>query len=378
MSASTWLGGSGFAPRPFRGWLQRAPRVRAVGAWLAPTGPDPRADALESLADKCGMAQQQAFQVLRQRGQAVLEVGLRCRLPGPRPARLPHVGVAVGEQPRHGDQIEVREQFLLHQPLAAAVELIHLQELLAHLVQLFDPPAGMVQVGQVSHAIAAAVKQGGAEDVLGPAVGVLDEAQRDGLARAAGMLAGQVPQGLGAGQDRHDGVGLVAGDEAVDRRAGVAAHAEDRVQAVLAVGAEQLEGVVAAVVDDDVAGLQGLEMGERGGALVVVGAEVEIDREPGLQAVQAAEQALGVVGLRAGGVVAGVDQRPRQAELGAVDGEYAVAQPERPGLLGAAQDRGVELPEGVLVDLGPGLAHGGVGDRLRLRQGHVQGGALGP
>ena len=27
---------------------------------------------------------------------------------------------------------------------------------------------------------------------------------------------------------------------------------------------------------------------------------------------------------------------------------------------------------------GPGLAHGGVGDRLRLRQGHVQGGALGP
>ncbi len=78
MSASTWLGGSGFAPRPFRGWLQRAPRVRAVGAWLAPTGPDPRADALESLADKCGVAQQQAFQVLRQRGQAVLEVGLRC------------------------------------------------------------------------------------------------------------------------------------------------------------------------------------------------------------------------------------------------------------------------------------------------------------
>ena len=62
---------------------------------------------------------------------------------------------------------------------------------------------------------AAAVEQGGAEDVLGPAVGVLDEAQRDGLPGAAGLLAGQVPQGLGAGQDRHDGVGLVAGDEAV-------------------------------------------------------------------------------------------------------------------------------------------------------------------
>ena len=79
-------------------------------------------------------------------------------------------------------------------------------------------------------------------------------------------------------------------------------------------------------------------MGERGGALVGVGAEVEVDREPGLQAEQAAEQALGVVGVLTRGAVAGREERARQGELGAVDGEDAVAEPEGSGLLGAAQD----------------------------------------
>ena len=82
--------------------------------------------------------------------------------------------------------------------------------------------------------------------------------------------------------------------------------------------------------------------------------------------------------LRAGRGVAGVAQRARQVELGAVDGEDAVAEPGGPGLVGAAQDLGVELLEDGLVNLEPGLAHGGVGDRLRLRQGHLEGAALGP
>ena len=68
----------------------------------------------------------------------------------------------------------------------------------------------------------------------------------------------------------------VAVDEAIDGRADVAGEAEDRVQAAPEVGAEQFEGVVAAVVDD---------------------------REAGLQAEQATEQALGVVGVLAGGAV---------------------------------------------------------------------------
>ena len=84
------------------------------------------------------------------------------------------------------------------------------------------------------------------------------------------------------------------------------------------------------------------------------------------------------MGLGAGGGVAGVDERARQVELGAVDGEHAMALPARPGALGTPQDLGLELLEDILVELGPGLAHGGVGDRLRLRQGHVEGAALGP
>ena len=72
------------------------------------------------------------------------------------------------------------------------------------------------------------------------------------------------------------------------------------------------------------------------------------------------------------------DSTARQVELAAVDGEDAVAPPERPGPVGAAQDLGVELPEDLGVNPRPGLAHGRVGDRLRLRQGHVQGAALGP
>ncbi len=65
-------------------------------------------------------------------------------------------------------------------------------------------------------------------------------------------------------------------------------------------------------------------------------------------------------------------------ELGAVDGEDAVAEPEGSGLVGAAQDLGMEALEDVLVNARPGLAHGGVGDRPLLGQGHVQGTALGP
>ena len=78
MSASTWLGGSGFAPRPFRGWLQRAPRVRAVGAWLAPTGPDPRADALESLAVVFRIILHDDFRIISDANLVIIQI-VSCR-----------------------------------------------------------------------------------------------------------------------------------------------------------------------------------------------------------------------------------------------------------------------------------------------------------
>jgi len=119
--------------------------------------------------------------------------------------------------------------------------------------------------------------------------------------------------------------------EGIERRVGVALQAEHGVQAALGVGVQQGEGVVAAVIDDDVAGGEGVEMQPGGTALVSVGVQAEVDRQAGMQAVQATEQALRVIGHRGGCAVAGLDERAGQVELGAVDGEDAVAQPQAVG-----------------------------------------------
>ncbi len=316
--------------------------------------------------------------MLRQPDQAVLAVGLRQRLAVRRLGGLAQGGVPVREQPHHGDQIEVREQLLLDQALALAVELLELQELFAALVHFFDPPPGVVQVRQVGNAVAPGVQQGGAQHVGAAGVRVLDEPQRDALPEGAGILAGQVPERVRAGQEAHERVGAVAVEEGIEGGADVAREAEDGLQTAPAVGAEPFEGVLATVVDDEVGSGQSLQMGAGGAAFVGVGAEVEIDGQPGVQAEQAGEQAWGVVGVLAGRSLAGGGQLAGQGELGAVDGEHAVAQPLGPGLVGTAQDLGVELLADLLVEARPGLAQGGIGDRLRLRQGHVQGAALGP
>ena len=67
------------------------------------------------------------------------------------------------------DQIEVRPQFLPHQGLAAAVELIDLEELLADRVHFLDPPSRVIQVGQSADAVAATVEQGGVQALFIPA-----------------------------------------------------------------------------------------------------------------------------------------------------------------------------------------------------------------
>ena len=77
-------------------------------------------------------------------------------------------------------------------------------------------------------------------------------------------------------------IGAVAEDEVAEQGGGVPLEAEDGLQAAFGVGVQQLEGVVTAVVDDDIAG----------------GEQVEVDRDAGAQLVEAAEQALRVVGVR--------------------------------------------------------------------------------
>ena len=68
--------------RTISGRLPGAPHIRAVGARLAPARPDPGADVLQGFAHIRGVAQQQALQMLRQPGQAVLPSRRgRCRAP---------------------------------------------------------------------------------------------------------------------------------------------------------------------------------------------------------------------------------------------------------------------------------------------------------
>ncbi len=93
-------------------------------------------------------------------------------------------------------------------------------------------------------------------------------------------------------------IGAVAEDEVAEQGGGVPLEAEDGLQAAFGVGVQQLEGVVTAVVDDDIAGGERPEAGQGRQALVAMGEQVEVDRDAGAQLVEAAEQALRVVGVR--------------------------------------------------------------------------------
>ncbi len=248
-------------------------------------------DPFDGLAQHGGVLQEQPFQVPRHGAQAALEVRLHRRLARVGPEALL---AAVGEQPGQGDQAEVGEQLLLDRALGLAVELLHRQQLLGNLVQLLDAPAAVVQVGEVPHAVALPVQQGGGEGVGGRAGGVLDEAHPAGLEGGLRVLA----QRVGAGRDGDRVIGAVAEDEVAEQGGGVPLEAEDGLQAAFGVGVQQLEGVVTAVVDDDIAGGERPEVGQGRQALVAMGEQVEVDRDAGAQLVEAAEQALRVVGVR--------------------------------------------------------------------------------
>ena len=60
-------------------------------------------------------------------------------------------------------------------------------------------------------------------------------------------------QRVGAGRDGDRVIGAVAEDEVAEQGGGVPLEAEDGLQAACGVGVQQLEGVVTAVVDDDIA-----------------------------------------------------------------------------------------------------------------------------
>src|SRR5207253_9720481 len=84
---------------------------------------------------------------------------------------------------------------------------------------------------------------------------------------------------------------------------------------------------VPSVVDDDVIGLQNLQVAHGAVPFVGMGGDVEIKGQLGLQLIEATEQALRIVGGSGGSRVVASEQLSCQVDLGAVDGNRAMAEP---------------------------------------------------
>ncbi len=126
------------------------------------------------------------------------------------------------------------------------------------------------------------------------------------------------------------------------------------------------EGVVAPVVDDDIAFGSMVEVHEGGCPLVLVVEQVEVDRDAVIEPVECADHALGVVGAVAH-TIAVLCEFPGQGDLRAVDGESPVTLPQR-ALGTVGEDLRVQALERGLVELLPRLAGRRCRWRLRLRQ----------
>ena len=78
---------------------------------------------------------------------------------------------------------------------------------------------------------------------------------------------------------------------------------------------------VSSVVNDDVIGLENLQVTNGAEPFVGVRDEVEIEGQPGLELIEATEQALRIMSGFAGSGVAASEQLPGQIDLGAIDGK---------------------------------------------------------
>ena len=154
----------------------------------------------------------------------------------------------------------------------------------------------MVEVGEVLDRVPASVEKGGCEVELGSAVDVFDESQGDGPGFGLGVFPARTAKRVGPRGDGGELILLASRDEVVERGSGISLQTEQRMHAPLRMRQQHSVGVVAAVVDDHVSDGQGGEMGERGGALIAVGMQVEVDGKFRGQFVEATQQALRVVG----------------------------------------------------------------------------------
>ena len=184
-------------------------------------------------------------------------------------------------------------------------------------ISLSSPPT-LRSLSQRLDSIATIVQKRGGEAVFGITDGVPDQADTEGPALECAFIFGRV--------DRDGQVGLVRGNEIVKGRINLVFDAEHEVAPALLMGEDHGEGVIAAVIHDDIALRAVLKVGESGQPLVLVGEQREVDRDPIVEPVEDAEHALGIVGA-IGDAVATVREVPRQGELGAVGGENPMAFP---------------------------------------------------
>ena len=88
-----------------------------------------------------------------------------------------------------------------------------------------------------------------------------------------------------------------------------------------AMAMEQEVRKVSSVVDDHVLALEKLQVADGAEPFAGVRGQIEIDGQPGMELVEATQQALRIVGGLAGSAVAASEQLPGQIELGAIDGK---------------------------------------------------------
>ena len=334
-----------------------------------PARNNPVDDLPEGVVERCRLLEEQTLEMSCDHQQAVLEVHFHLRLIASFPVAPEQAFALIREQPGQCDQDKVRKQLLLDAALALPVEVFNADHLFRYFVQFLNAPTLVVEVGQFGDAVLVPVQQRGSQQVGRTRNRILHQAQPHERLLPA-RPGGDLDHCVGLGTVGERGHGAV----------GIHPQPEHRMQAPGEVLTKQRLREVATVVHHHIVFRQRVQMRPCGLPFVAMGDQVKIHRDPRTQPIQATEQALGVVGVVRRQPVTGLEQRPWQVQLRAVHGEQPMPLPARPaaGVVGAAEQFGVQHPKQVLVYFGPGVAHRRGRHRRRLRQRDTEQAALVP
>ena len=259
-SVLLWVSGVSL-PCPFVPWLFRFSSIAASGPLTLNTARQPGHNPADGFPDRPGLFQEQGLDLFSDQAQRIPEV-------------RPHGGhvvlvtttvevavAAVGQPARHGQQDKGSVYLLTDAALRLRVEVA--DHILANLVQFLHAPSPVIEVAERLDSIAITVKKRGGEAVFAVTDGVPDQADTEGPALQRSFVSGRV--------DRDGHVGLVRGDEITEGRISLVFDAEYEVAPTLLMGEGHGEGVIAAVIHDDIVLCAVLKVGESGQPLVLVG-----------------------------------------------------------------------------------------------------------